>query len=259
MSPDLRRLLDTGAGQPRDLLDFDLVWRRARRLMWRRRATLALAMATLVVVGVAVVPTLRLPQDRELPAAEAPPARTLESGPLAPGRYRLSGFSPPLALDVQDPGWNAELVRPPTWVMLAAVGVNLHLQRWQAVYDPATDPPRQGALPSDLASWLQAHPRLTVQSSTPVVVGGLRGRQLDLMVSEPLQHLPRECPRPCVLLGRVAGYAEPVDLEAGTQASVLVLDAPPGQLIIYFRTPPQQFHRTAARIADLLSGLRFSP
>jgi hypothetical protein len=92
-----------------------------------------------------------------------------------------------------------------------------------------------------------------------VVVGGLRGRQLDLMVSEPLQRLPRECPRPCVLLGRVAGYAEPVDLEAGTQARVLVLDAPPGQLIIYFRTPPQQFHRTAARIAELLSGLRFSP
>jgi hypothetical protein len=164
-----------------------------------------------------------------------------------------------MVLEVQAPGRNAELVRPPSWMMLAAVGVNLHLQRWQAVYDPATDPPRLVALPSDLASWLQAHPRLTVQSSTPVVVGGLPGRQLDLTVSSPQQRRPRECPRPCVLLGRVAGYPEPVDPEAGTQARILVLDAPPGQLIIYFRTPPQQFHPTAARIAKLLSGLRFPP
>jgi hypothetical protein len=258
MSPDLRRLLDTGAGQPRDLLDFDRVWRRARRLVWRRRATLALAVATLVVVGIAVLPTLRLPQDRSLPpTAEEPPARTLESGPLAPGRYRLPGFSPPLTLDVHASGWNAELVRPPTWLLLDMDGVNLHLQRWRAIYDPVADLPRQRALPPDLATWLQAHPRLTVTASTRVVIGGLQGRQLDLTVSSPLRRQPRECTRPCALLGRVAGYPEPVDLEADTQARFLVLDAPPGQLVIYFRTTPPQFDRVATQATELLSRLRF--
>jgi hypothetical protein len=257
MSPDLRRLLDTGAGEPRDLLDFDLVWRRARRLVWRRRATLALAVATLVVVGIAVLPTLRLPQDHSLPAAEEPPARTLEPGPLSPGQYRLPGFSPPLILDVHASGWNAELVRPPTWIGLDLDGVNLHLQRWRAIYDPVADPPRQRALPPDVGTWLQAHPRLTVTASTRVVIGGLQGRQLDLTVSSPLRHQPRECPRPCALLGRVAGYREPVDLEAGTRARFLVLDAPTGQLVIYFRAAPPQFDRVATRATELLSGLRF--
>jgi hypothetical protein len=167
MSPDLRRLLDTSAGEPRDLLDFDRVWRRARRLVWRRRTTLALAMATLVMAGIAILPTLRLPQDRSLPpTAEEPPTRTLEPGPLAPGRYQLPGFSPPLTLDIQALGWNAELIRPPTWLLLDIGGVNLHLQRWRATYDPVADPPRQRALPPDLATWLQAHPRLTVTAST---------------------------------------------------------------------------------------------
>jgi hypothetical protein len=257
MSPDLRRLLDTGAGEPRDLLDFDLVWRRARRLVWRRRAALAMAVATLVVVGVAVVPTLPLPHDRELPPAEELPVRTLEPGPLAPEEYRLPGFSPPLVLNVQVPGWSAELVRPPTWVMLDIAGVNLHLQRWQAIYDPVADPPRQRALPPDLATWLQAHPRLRVSSSTPVAVGGLPGRQVDLTVSSPLRQRPQECSRPCALLGRVAGYREPIDLEAGARARFVILNASSGQLVIYFRTPPQQFDQTAKQVTQLLSWLRF--
>jgi hypothetical protein len=77
----------------------------SRARWWRRRATLALAVATLVVVGIAVLPTLRLPQGRSLPpTAEGPPARTLEPGPLARGRYRLPSFSPPLTLDIKAPG-----------------------------------------------------------------------------------------------------------------------------------------------------------
>jgi hypothetical protein len=257
MSPDLRRLLDTGAGEPRDLLDFDLVWRRARRLVWRRRAVRAIVVATLAVIGVALVPTLPLPQDRDLPPTLEPPGRALEPGPLTPERYRLPGFSPPLVLDVQAPGWNAELVRPPTWVMLDRAGVNLHLQRWQTVYDPVADPPRQRALPADLATWLQTHPRLRVTSSTPVGVGGMRGRQLDVTVTTPLRQRPQECPRPCALLGRVAGYPEPIDLEAGARARFIILDTSPGQLVLYFRTPPQQFDQVAQHVTQLLSGLRF--
>jgi hypothetical protein len=257
MSPDLRHLLNTGAGEPPDLLDFDRVWRRARRLVWRRRAALAIAVATLVVVGVALVPTLPLPQDRDLVPTQEPPGRPLEPGPLAPERYRLPGFSPPLVLDVQAPGWNAELVRPPTWVMLDVAGVNLHLQHWQAIYDPVADPPRQRALPPDLATWLQAHRRLRVTSSAPVVVGGLHGHQLDLTVAAPLRQRPQECSRPCALLGRVAGYREPIDLEAGARARFVILAAFPGQLVIYFRTPPQQFDQTAKQVTQLMSGLRF--
>jgi hypothetical protein len=71
----------------------------------------------------------------------------LEPGPLTPERYRLPGFSPPLVLDVHVAGWNAELVRPPTWVMLDRAGVNLHLQRWQTVYDPVADLPPSGPFP----------------------------------------------------------------------------------------------------------------
>jgi hypothetical protein len=257
MSPDLRRLLNTGAGEPQDLLDFDLVWRRARRLVWRRRAALAIAAATLVVVGVWLVPTLPLPQDRDLLPTQQPPGRSLEPGPLTPERYRLPGFSPPLVLDVQVPGWNAELVRPPTWVLLDVGGVNLHLQRWQTVYDPVADPPRQRGLPPDLATWLRAHPRLRVTSSTLVAVGGLYGRQLDLTVAAPLRQRPQECARPCALLGRVAGYPEPVDLEAGTRARFVILGTSPGQLVIYFRTPPQQFDQVAQQVTQLLSGLQF--
>ncbi len=257
MSPDLRRLLNTGAGEPQDLLDFDLVWRRARRRVWRRRAAQAIVAATLVVVGIALVPTLPLPQDRDLPPTQEPPDRPLEPGPLTPERYRLPGFSPPLVLDVQVSGWNAELIRPPTWIMLDRAGVNLHLQRWRVVYDPAADPPRQRALPPDLATWLQAHSRLRVTSSTPVAVGGLRGRQLDLTVTAPLRQRPRECSRPCAVLGRVAGYPEPIDLEAGARARFIILDTSPGQLVIYFRTPPQQFDQVAQQVTQLLSGLRF--
>jgi hypothetical protein len=257
MSPDLRRLLDTGAGEPRDLLDFDLVWRRARRRVWRRRAARAIAATTLVVVGVALVPTLPLPQDRDLPPIQEPLGRPLEPGPLTAGRYRLPGFSPPLVLDVHVAGWNVELVRPPTWVMLDRAGVNLHLQRWQTVYDPVADPPSQRPLPADLATWLQTHPRLRVTASTPVEVGGVRGRQLNLTVTAPLRQRPQECSRPCALLGRVAGYPEPIDLEAGAQARFIILDTSPGQLVIYYRTPAQQFDQVAPQVTQLLSGLRF--
>ena len=257
MSPDLRHLLNTGAGESQDLLDFDLVWRRARRLVWRRRAVQAIAVATLVVAGVALVPTLPLPRDRDLPPTEEPPGRPLEPGPLTPDRYRLPEFFPPLVLDVQALGWNADLVRPPTWSMLDRTGVNLHLQRWRAVYDPVADPPRQRGLPQDLTTWLQTHPRLRVTASTPMAVGGMPGRQLDLTVTAPLRQRPQECSRPCALLGRVAGYPEPIDLEAGARARFVILDTSPGQLVIYFRTPPQQFDQVAQEVTQLLSGLRF--
>jgi hypothetical protein len=83
----------------------------------------------------------------------------------------------------------------------------------------------------------------------------MRGRQLDLTVTAPLRQRPQECPRPCALLGRVAGYRESIDLEAGAQARFVILDTSPGQLVIYFRTPAQQFDQVAQQITQLLSGV----
>ena len=91
MARDLRDILDEAAGAPRDLPDIEMIRRRARPVLIRRRAAAGLAVVGLTVAAVAGAAELRdarptgaptsssrspRPGPRELGRASSNPART---------------------------------------------------------------------------------------------------------------------------------------------------------------------------------------
>ncbi len=263
MAPELRELLEAGAGDPHDLPDVEAIWGRTRRLVWRRRIGATLV-ATAVVVGAALsfraLPAL---VDREpRPADDLNPrsADTLRQGQLEPGAYVAEGFEHPFSFRTRTDSWSASVLEP-TWVGLIRRVNYLHVQVWDGVFDPnsrTAQPADLEPTPTDLVAWLADHPRLDATGPVPVKIGGMSGLRLDVSVESPLPSAPPECGAlRCVIVGRVAGEGELVDVEVGQIARFVVLDVPGGQLVIHFRAPVERFERFSPTVERLISTFEF--
>jgi hypothetical protein len=147
------------------------------------------------------------------------------------------------------------------WVALVNRADYLHVQRWDGVFDPRADPVRPRDTlppPDDLVRWLMEHPRLRVSEPQSVEVGGLSGFGLEVAVSTPLDRSPPECDgRRCVLLGRVAGEAEPVDVEVGQRAWFIVLGPPGDQFVIHYRAAVERVDHLTVVVERLLATFQF--
>jgi len=133
----------------------------------------------------------------------------------------------------------------------------LHLQVWDSVVPPAADDvsATQGP-PADMVAWLVAHPRLSTSPPVKVQVAGLTATQLDVRVVKPLEVTPGECTGRCVILGRVAGDGELVDLEVGHRARFLVFGPSGHQLAVFYRAPEREFAVPDQAVQALLADMR---
>jgi hypothetical protein len=59
-----------------------------------------------------------------------------------------------------------------------------------------------------------------------------------------------------VVLGRVAGDGEPVDLEVGQRARFIILGPAGHQLVVFYRAPDKEFTVLDGAVQELLAGLR---
>jgi len=263
MAPNLRELLEAGAGDPHDLPDIEAIWNRTRRIVWRRRVAATLVVAAVVVAAALSFRALPTLVDREpRPADDLNPrsADTLRQGQLEPGAYVADAFEHPFSFRTSTDSWSASVLEP-TWVGLIRRANYLHVQVWDGVFDPKSRTARPAdlePLPTDLIGWLEDHPRLDATDPVPVQIGGVSGFRIDARVTEPLPTSPPECGGlPCVVLGRVAGEGELVDVEVGQIACFVVLDVPGGRILINYRAPVERFERFSTSAERLLATFEF--
>ena len=267
---DLRDLLDDAAGDPPDLPDIEMIRRRARPSLVRRRMAVVAGVVALGLAGVVGVDAgLGLIGNRQdvvvqppppPPAPPAPDAAPIRQGQLEPGSYRGEVGRYAFVLRTRSDEWSV-LVTRPGWLALTYRQYTLHVQVWGGVLSPEAD--RVGSLqpvPADLAPWIATNGRLSTGAARGVEVGGIAATELDARVIRPLENPPGECPTPqCVVLGRVAGTDELVDLDAGHRATFLVVGPPGQQVVVFYRAPEAEFPVLDQAVQALLADLRLTP
>ena len=257
---DLKDLLERAAGDPHDLPHIEPIWRRARFHMWRRRGMGAVAVLAAVAASIGLFRLLPFDGSIGVPADRGHlSGKVLLQGQLESGTYVADAFELPFSFSTRSDAWSASVVEP-TWVALIRRSHYLHVQRWDAVFDPAGDGTEVLPLPEDITGWLVGHPRLRAASPVPVQIGGIRGFAIEVSVQRPLSSSPGECGGlKCVLLGRVAGSGEAVDIERGERARFVVLGPPGDQIVIHYRAPASRFAEVSVAAERLLSSFRFRP
>jgi hypothetical protein len=262
--PELGELLHGAAGDPPDLPDVDAILRRARPRVIRRRIAFgvtAVAVALALFAGTSAVLTELgvVHVDAVHPApAPSPPGETLREGLLEPGTYAGTVGPYDVRIETRDDVWGASVVEP-DWLALTFRQYVLHLQVWDSIVPPAAEATRRQEPPADLVAWLVANPRLSTSAPTRVELGGIPATQVDVRVVEPLSPTPRECTARCVVLGRVAGDGELVDVEVGQRARFLVLGPAGRQLVVFYRAPEKELAVLDGAVQELLAGLRLEP
>ena len=179
---------------------------------------------------------------------QQPKARPLPDSAqdLRPGEYRTEVFKPALSFTVGK-GWALECPEGPDYVCLLPPG-ELTLFKFlniTEVYKPSelidmsgeTTPP-----PADLVGWFEQHPYLQTDKPQPVTVGGIKAKQIDVVVGD----LPKDYPEglcggiDCVQLSQFnfGDWA----VEEGNKDRVTVLEDVKGQtVIIDFGSPAAEF------------------
>lgn len=260
---DLRDMLDQAAGSPPDLPDITMIRRRARPQQLRRRTALAAAVLAAGAAGSAgVIEIVQAVDDhptgvvQPAPPPAPPTAQSLRLGQLEPGTYqgRVGDYS--FLLQTSNDDWLV-FVDEPSWVAFTYRQYVLHLQEWASVVPPSSHDGRgEQAAPADIAQWLRANPRLSTGPATPTTVGGVQATRLDARVVRPLDESPSECAgQPCVILGRIAGSDEPVDIEVGQRVRFLIVESSGRQLVLYYRAPEREFAVVDEAAGKLLAGL----
>jgi len=263
---DLRSLLDEAAGSPPDLPDLDGIRRRAHPRIIRRRAASIVCLAAVLIACWIGVSTLAGGAGKDkgdvvtpAPTPSVTEAPSIRQGQLEPGTYRGGVGDRRLRLEVDNDDWSVVAVHP-TWVALTFRQYLVHLQVWGSVVPPrSTDAGGHQDVPDDVAAWLVGHPRLSTSAPAAVVAGGSAATQLDVRVVRPLENPPAECTGPCVVLGRVAGEGELVDITLGERARFLVFGQGRRQLIVNYRAPEHEFTVLDRAVQDLLTGLHIAP
>jgi hypothetical protein len=134
----------------------------------------------------------------------------------------------------------------------------LAFQRYRRVYDP--DRPGHGQAstvpaPHDFITWLLKHPDLAASQPSSARVAGLRGRQVDaVLTTEQPRHrhgLP-ECPEYCVALAPDAWFGQ------GWKVRFIAIESDREPVVITVEALPRDFARFTARVLRVLNSVRLA-
>jgi hypothetical protein len=106
---------------------------------------------------------------------------------LQPGQYRTEEFEPSFSFKVGK-GWKNGTPEAFDVMLLTGGGRDrLGAVNVQRVYEPSrSGRPIVSSTPKDLVRWLEHHPYLKTSDPEPVSVGGVEGKQLDVVVAKDL-------------------------------------------------------------------------
>ena len=99
----------------------------------------------------------------------------------------------------------------------------------QEVYKPGTLEVVEA--PKDLVSWFQDHPYLKTSKQKPATVGGLKGKQFDVVVDDLPQDYYGACGSDCVDIFSSSGGAGWIALRDGDKGYVIVLEDVNGETV----------------------------
>jgi class 3 adenylate cyclase len=140
----------------------------------------AVALIVAVVLGVTLLPVVGIGQPQ--PVA---------MGPLPIGSYATQAFEPAFTFEIADAGWSANRDAPALFGLVreAAPGGSVFLARVQDVNEQPCVQGGEGEGATgpgltDVIGELRALEYVEVTEETPVEVGGLPGRQVDVIVAE---------------------------------------------------------------------------
>jgi class 3 adenylate cyclase/tRNA A-37 threonylcarbamoyl transferase component Bud32 len=225
---------------------------RAERLR-RRGVLVALA---LLVVSVSVVGAVALNRVSQ-PAGNAL-VRTLpssEGASLKPGEYRADEFRPLFSFRVGK-GWTVEQETSDFLLMVRRVEGGMSFARVKNVYEPTeTGTPKLVGAPEDLVGWFRDHPYLKVKRLEPITVGGIEGKQFDVVVDVPEDHYSM-CGADCVdAIEYSAGYR--VSYFEGEKCHAIVLDVKGETVYIDYGAPAVNFDKVAPEAQKVLESVKW--
>ena len=232
------------------------------RSLVRQALRLAL-LATLVVLALSACGgggEEQANKDRSLPEIEKP---------LRPGIYRTEEFKPSFSFRVGE-DWSRETDPPEgpdelelTW---RRGTMNLFILNAKEVYEPIrTGTPSVVDAPKDMVGWFQHHPYLRPEKPEPVMVGGVKGVQLDMVVEDPPKDYYGNCTSQynitdCVDIVPISmPMVHPLAFEEGVKERVIVLEEVKGEpLIIDFGASEGKFDAFAPEGQKLVDSMQWT-
>ncbi len=197
-----------------------------------------------------------------MPPSEASPA-TLEAGVA----YRSTMFKPRVGFTLPRGDWETAAPELPRSLAIRRVrsptrNNTLALLEVDQVFDPkrgGTSPRDAIAAPSDFASFLVEHPRLTATAPESAKALGLTGVRIDVEVSSTPPEVPEKaCDGPCLPL-YVDDAGEPIVFRPGDRLRYYVLDGPHGQLIAeLYVSPGRRFDADIGRLEQALGSFEIA-
>jgi hypothetical protein len=155
--------------------------------------------------------------------------------PLSPGEYHSVKFDPSFSFEVGK-GWASLDVNDSDALALSDEAQTkwLGFTNVQKVYKPpvkgtATVKPNVVKAPKDLVGWFQHHPYLNASKPKPVTVGGVKGKQFDLVVEVPEGYYGA-CGSDCVDIYMLSG-GEPVSFEDEVKTRIIVYEDVKGETV----------------------------
>jgi hypothetical protein len=197
-------------------------------------------------------------------------ARPLPEDPkaLRPGTYRSEEFKPSLSFRVGK-GWSSAPLEASDVLQIArgqTAGLpfpNLTFLNAQEVYKPTTTgKPNVVDAPKNIDGWLQQHPYLQTSKPEPVMVGGVKGVQFDVVVGDLQQYYIGTCTSMvgdpnCVDLFRLRTGGT-LFLAGAEKARAIVLEDLEGETVtIGFVSPASEFGEFAPEAQKVLDSVEW--
>ena len=158
---------------------------------------------------------------------------------LRPGEYRSEEFKPSLSFTIGE-GWTNDLEISDALSMTRGEEAGLAFLNVQQVYKPGTTLEVVDA-PKDLVGWFQQHPYLQTDKPEPVMVGGFKGEQFDVVVEDLPEDYYGACGSDCVDLFKSSDGSWWAFVEEWKERVIILEDVHGETVTIDFGSPATEF------------------
>ena len=174
---------------------------------------------------------------------------------LPPGQYHTQEFRPSASFRV-DKGWSSEGETSDSFAFSGDMG-QIGFSRVPLVFKPGTVDVVEA--PKDMVGWFQHHPYLQTDKPEPVTVGGVKGKQFNLVVAEDLlQGRAGVCGEDCVDIYSLSS-GETISFFKEEKGRIIVLEDVRGETVtIDFESLIADFEEFAPKAQKVLDTVKWT-
>ena len=175
---------------------------------------------------------------------------------LPPGQYHTQEFRPSASFRV-DKGWSNEAETSDSFAFSGDMG-QIGFSRVPEVFKPGTVDVVEA--PKDMVGWFQHHPYLQADKPEPVTVGGVKGKQFNLVVAKDLvqDRAAGVCGADCVDIYRLSS-GETISFFKEEKVRIIVLEDVKGETVtIDFESLIADFDEFAPKAQKVLDSVEWS-